>query len=206
MARIDHFRQTWPYDYRILPLAYQWGDKMKSTVQQQLLDQAYPDARKKLDRIWALVPLTPELDALQQQLDQQSPPVALDTQPARPADLPLLIPDYVGVDDSIHRQFRDKHEDNSPALAQLELDGDAVAERNTDIESRLIPLCQAAVKHGASAIIHAEDRVDYHWLTVRLTLCIRRLDRSFRLRHSYRQADGVPVISLHPPRKTRLPA
>jgi len=199
MHRIEAFRSQWPYDYRVLPLAYQWGESMWAQAQNRLAQQDYKQTRQILERIWLLVPLTPGLDALQQQLDRLSPAVAATALPAV-AVQPILMPDYVAMDDQIHRQFRNPDEDNSPPLARLSLPVDAVSDRDVDIEERLKPLCRLAIDQGASAIIHAEDRVDYYWLTVRLTLCIRRLDRGFRLRHSFRQADGSPIISLHPAR------
>lgn len=198
MHRIDTFRSRWPYDYRVLPLAYQWGERMLVRAQQHLEQQDYPQAHQVLERVWHLVPLTRGLEEMQQRLDQIAPVVAT-AAPASPTE-PVLMADYVAMDEQIHRQFRDPDEDNSPPLARLELSSEVITERDAEVEERLKPLCQLAIDQAASAIIHAEDRVDYHWLTVRLTLCIRRLDRDFRLRHSFRQADGAPVISLHPAR------
>ena len=55
-------------------------------------------------------------------------------------------------------------------------------------------------------MVHTLDKADYRWLTVRLTLCLRRLDKSFRLRHSYQEvaADSGPFVTLHPTREVSL--
>ena len=202
MHRIDQFRQRWPFDFRILPLAYQWGDATLAEGKQLLAQHKLQPARQKAVQLWALVPLTPGLEAFQQQLDAQFPDTPVNAN--KISQEAVWIADYVAVDPSVHRQFRTLEDDNSPPLARLKLDAGIVDERDSDIEAVLQPLCQAMVEKEASAIIHAEDRVDYRWLIVRLTLCVRRVDRLFRLRHSFRQGDGAPVITLHPPRPAVL--
>lgn len=201
MQRIEQFRRTWPFDYRVLPLAYQWAEATRSQAEQHFANKEFGLAKSRVKQLWGLVPLTPGLESLQQRLDAISPEEGV-TEVSVARD--VLVPDYVVVDPSVHQQFRTIEDDNSPALASLKLDGDMVDDRNSDIETILHPICEAAVERNASAMIHAEDRVDYRWLMVRLTLCVRRIDRLFRLRHSFRQIDGAPIITLHPPRQAVL--
>ena len=202
MYRIDQFRQQWPYDFRVVPLAYQWAEASRRQAEVRLEQGDHQAARQIAEQLWALVPLTPGLEDLQQQLDLKAPAQDMPADALLASD--VLIPDYVQVDAGVHRQFRNLEDDNSPALASLELDAEMVDDRNSDIEDVLRPICEAAVAREASAIVHAEDRVDYRWLMVRLTLCVRRVDREFRLRHSFRQIDGSPAITLHPPRAAIL--
>ena len=75
----------------------------------------------------------------------------------------------------------------------------------SDIRPALVPICQEILDNEASVVLHTQSKADYRWLTVRLTLCVRRLDKGYRLRHSYQQADsGQPSISLHPGRNVSL--
>jgi len=74
-----------------------------------------------------------------------------------------------------------------------------------DIRTALEPICQEIIDNQASVVLHTRTLQDYRWLTVRLTLCVRRIDKSFRLRHSFEQtADAEPAISLHPGRSMSL--
>lgn len=216
MVRIDAFRHTYPYDYRVLPMAYQWGALMLMKVQRQLDRKEYEAVENALVRLWELVPLTPGLDDMQRVFDATVPG---DETPSAPGDAfsPLimtldvataytLVDNYLPIDDAVHKQFRDENDDNSPPLASLTLDHEMIDGRDAAIEKQLRPLCSMAVQQKASVIVHAEDRVDYRWLMVRLTLCVRRVDKQFRLRHSFRQADGFPAITLHPPRSGALQA
>ncbi|EAT11600.1 hypothetical protein HF888_03525 [Bermanella marisrubri] len=87
------------------------------------------------------------------------------------------------------------------ALNQALIDG---RERG-EIRDELEPICQEILDNQASVVLNTRSLQDYRWLTVRLTLCVRRLDKSFRLRHSFNQVpDTEPYISLHPGRSMSL--
>lgn len=74
-----------------------------------------------------------------------------------------------------------------------------------EIRTALEPICQEIINNDASVVLRTQTTSDYRWLTVRLTLCVRRLDKGFRLRHSHQQvADTTPSISLHPGRESAL--
>jgi colicin import membrane protein len=76
---------------------------------------------------------------------------------------------------------------------------------SSDIRTALVPICQEILDNQASVVLHTMSKADYRWLTVRLTLCVRRLDKGYRLRHSYQQAtNDQPSISLHPGRSVSL--
>jgi len=91
-------------------------------------------------------------------------------------------------------------------LATFNLNQEPIGNRNTrKIRAMLAPVCQEIIDKGASVIMHTRSKLDYRWLTVRLTLCVRRLDKGFRLRHSNQLADNnEPSISLHPSRNVSL--
>ncbi len=96
-------------------------------------------------------------------------------------------------------------EETEPALANFDLSQTLIDDRNTrQIRDELTPICQEILDNEASVVLHTKTPQDYRWLTVRLTLCVRRLDKSFRLRHSYQMADSEPAISLHPGRNISL--
>lgn len=216
MVRIDEFRRRWPTDMAVVPLAYQWATAYQQQVAYWLETGELAAAASGLEQLWELVPLTQGLDALQQRFDQArllAEQVAALT--AESAALPLatastletpvaMLLDYRLLDATVHNEFRSPYEDNSPPLAEFSLDAELVELRDRSIREAMAPLCQAIVDNQASVIVHAEDRVDYRWLTVRITLCVRRINEGFRLRHSYRQHDGAPMISLHPARAESL--
>jgi colicin import membrane protein len=97
-------------------------------------------------------------------------------------------------------------EQETRSIADFDLNQDLIDNRETrEIRSALMPICQEILDNEASVVLHTRNTRDYRWLTVRLTLCVRRIDKSFRLRHSYKQvADGEPSISLHPGRNVSL--
>ena len=92
------------------------------------------------------------------------------------------------------------------AIANFDLKQDLLDNHSSaDIRPALVPICQEILDNEASVVLHTQSKADYRWLTVRLTLCVRRLDKGFRLRHSFQQvADGEPSISLHPGRNVSL--
>jgi len=97
-------------------------------------------------------------------------------------------------------------EQETRSIADFDLNQDLIDNRETrKIRSALMPICQEILDNEASVVLHTRNTRDYRWLTVRLTLCVRRIDKSFRLRHSYKQvAEGEPSISLHPGRNVSL--
>jgi len=96
--------------------------------------------------------------------------------------------------------------ETSKPIADFNLDQELIEGRETrEIRTALEPICQEIINNDASVVLHTQTTSDYRWLTVRLTLCVRRIDRGFRLRHSHEQvADAQPSISLHPGRDSAL--
>lgn len=92
------------------------------------------------------------------------------------------------------------------SLADFALDQELIDGRETrEIRQALTPICQEIIDNEASIVLHTRTLQDYRWLTVRLTLCVRRIDKGFRLRHSHQQiAEGEPSVSLHPGRTMSL--
>lgn len=99
-----------------------------------------------------------------------------------------------------------KAEETSKPIADFDLNQDLIDGRETrQIRTALQPICQEIIDNEASVVLHTRTTQDYRWLTVRLTLCVRRIDKNFRLRHSHQQvADQAPSISLHPGRSMSL--
>ncbi|GAA6135154.1 hypothetical protein NBRC116188_19440 [Oceaniserpentilla sp. 4NH20-0058] len=97
-------------------------------------------------------------------------------------------------------------EETSKPIAGFNLDQELIEDRETrEIRTALEPICQEIINNDASVVLHTQSTQDYRWLTVRLTLCVRRIDKGFRLRHSHQQvADASPSISLHPGRGSAL--
>jgi colicin import membrane protein len=95
--------------------------------------------------------------------------------------------------------------ETSSAIASYPLPQDKISNRDRGISQDLIPVCKAIIDNDASIVLHAASKADYRWLTVRLTLCTRRLDPGFRLRHSHAvEESSEPFMSLHPARSTAL--
>jgi colicin import membrane protein len=95
--------------------------------------------------------------------------------------------------------------ETSSALASYPLPQDKITNRDRKISQDLVPICKAIIDNDASIVLHTTSKSDYRWLTVRLTLCTRRLDASFRLRHSFKADDSAePFMTLHPARSTAL--
>jgi colicin import membrane protein len=94
----------------------------------------------------------------------------------------------------------------SKSIADFNLDQDLIDNRETDsIRSALIPICKEIIDNEASVVLNTRNKQDYRWLTVRLTLCVRRIDKEFRLRHSHSVVENAdPSISLHPGRSMSL--
>jgi colicin import membrane protein len=95
--------------------------------------------------------------------------------------------------------------ETSIAIASYPLPQDKISNRDRGISQDLVPICKAILEEDASIVLHTDSKGDYRWLTVRLTLCIRRLDPSFRLRHSFDdEMTSESFITLHPARSTAL--
>ena len=95
--------------------------------------------------------------------------------------------------------------ETSSPIASYPLSQDKIANRNRDISEDIAPICEAIIDNNASIVLHTSSKADYRWLTVRLTLCTRRLDASFRLRYSYQPlSNEKPFMTLHPARNTAL--
>lgn len=106
----------------------------------------------------------------------------------------------------VTRMWEQAEEESAP-IATYPLDNDHLTNRDREAMAKsLVPVCKAIVDNDASVVVHAEDKAAYRWLTVRLTLCLRHEDKSFRLRHSYQSADAgsEPYIALHPARDVSL--
>ncbi|MFT7410640.1 MAG: colicin import membrane protein [Oleispira sp.] len=95
--------------------------------------------------------------------------------------------------------------ETSPPIASYPLSQDKISDRDRGISQDLVDICKAIINEDASIVLHADNKGDYRWLTVRLTLCTRRLDPSFRLRHSFdNKTTNKPFIALHPSRSRAL--
>lgn len=95
--------------------------------------------------------------------------------------------------------------ETSSAISSHRLAQDKIVKRDRGISQDLVSICQAIISNDASIVLHAASKDDYRWLTVRMTLCTRRLDSNFRLRHSHVvEESSEPFITLHPSRSTAL--
>jgi colicin import membrane protein len=95
--------------------------------------------------------------------------------------------------------------ETSTAIASYPLPQDKISNRDRGISQDLVPICKAILDENASIVLHTDSKGDYRWLTVRLTLCIRRLDPDFRLRHSFdNEMTSESFITLHSARSTAL--
>jgi colicin import membrane protein len=95
--------------------------------------------------------------------------------------------------------------ETSASIASYPLIEEKISNRNRAISEDLIPICKAIIDNEASIVLHTSTKADYRWLTVRLTLCTRRLDPGFRLRHSFQETNTKePFMTLHPYRGTAL--
>jgi colicin import membrane protein len=95
--------------------------------------------------------------------------------------------------------------ETSSPIASYPLSQDKITDRDRGIRQDLVDICKAIINEDASIVLHAYNKGDYRWLTVRLTLCTRRLDPSFLLRHSFdNKTTKKPFIALHPPRSRAL--
>lgn len=304
LEKIDAFRGQSPFDFRVVPLTYQWGEAYVALADKALAAREYDKARQYLDKVWLVASLTPGLEAAQDKLDQVyqgAPAVAArmeeekapdqaelkrqrqlaeaaeqekaraeaehrrkqeeakrqaaaekqqaeqerlrrqeeerrrraeaekaqqaaaakrlaeaEKTAAKPAVKVAAVKPVTtkvvavspaantGPDPDIAARWEEASED-SASLATYPVSSELLSNRDRDIVESLQPVCQAILDNDASVVVHTQDKADYRWLTVRLTLCLRRLDKTFRLRHSYAEiTDDAPFVSLHPSRQVSL--
>lgn len=315
LDKIAEFRAAAPFDYRVLPLAYDWGESYVALAVQARSQGNLGKAQGYLDKVWSVAALTPGLEDEQRALDQAFTKAGKDAvavaakkkadaeelarqrelaiaaekekkrlrieaekqrklaaaQAAEKAkrdaaekarrqeqerqrraeqerqrqiataekqrnavsspatDLPIDIDDIaldapsavsvvsasklrptganspILATDQSDRLWTQAKEESKP-LVEYTVPGDALKAKDRQIAEKIGDVCQRMVDEDASLVVHSANKADYRWLAVRLTICARRIDRSFRLRHSYQAADaGEPVlIALHPPRDSSL--
>lgn len=111
-----------------------------------------------------------------------------------------------GNDDDEESSAASEVKESQPSIASFDLNGSSVETRSTtEIRGQLAPICQEIIDNDASVVLHTPNLQDARWLVVRLTLCVRRIDKDFRLRHSYDIATGMqPSVSLHAGRNVSL--
>lgn len=321
LDKIEEFRSVAPFDFRVVPLTYQWGEAYVEFARQALAKNDYVKAQEYLDKVWPVAALTPGLEDAQRSIDDAratgAAPAAIadaDTvsraeqerqrkladaaerekqrlkedaekqkradaerkaeearkaaaekalreqqererraalaaaneakarEAARPAPRPAPVR-AAAVDDididvletvapvvkaakpapvvkpaatpkpviattpvaQTTRLWAEAKEESKP-LARYDIPADALAAKDRDIADKMGDVCERMVKEDASVVIHSADKSDYRWLAVRMTLCARRIDRSYRLRHSHEDLSGAnaPFVTLHPPRDTSL--
>lgn len=292
LERIETFRAQAPYDYRVVPLAYEWGEAYVALANKAMDGKDYRKAQEYLDNVWFVAALTPGLEAAQARLDSvyTAAPTAVASKTSSKAEqdrqrqlaeaaekekarieaerkrraeeerrlaaaeqkkaeqerlrrqqeerqrraeaerseqqaeaqrqtaarqAPAAPAPVVSVAVSSRTQpevsgnvtaMWDAAEESSPAIARYDLAADLIDRRDRAISATLEPVCSDIIAKDASVVIHTDSVDDYRWLTVRLTLCLRRQDKDFRLRHSHQadQAGAGPFVTLHPPRDSSL--
>ena len=297
---IDAFRAQAPFDYRITPLIYKFGESYVSLANKAIAKKKYGQAQGYLDIAWQVASLTPGLEEAQAKNDKLSSGKAKPKAKKGPSAAELkqqkalaataaaekrrldnerrnkakadknakiaankkaqadkkakqqaekkrrLAANKAQKDknkaaDAVKKQELNKQlaaaeaekarlealakksksssvakiapkaiittgaKETSAPIASYPLAQDKIANRNRDISVDLEPICKAILDNDASIVLHTGTKADYRWLTVRLTLCTRRLDSSFRLRHSFQaEANEGPFMTLHPARNTAL--
>lgn len=303
LDRIEQYRKVAPYDFRVVPLAYEWGSATLAMANRAMEAKEFPKAQSYLDNVWLVAPLTPGLEAAQDKLDslyrpkpgqaislaegpseaelerqrkvkeaaekekarveqerrrkleeekkraaeekkradeerarrqeeerarrvaaeqaqraaQQKPTAPAPTVAAAkpvvapaPATTPVVTaavaaPVVTAVSTTRVSKLWTEAKEESEAIARYPIAADKLASRDAAVTESLEAACKSIVDNNASVVIHTSDKADYRWLTVRLTLCLRRIDKEFRLRHSHTDLAGnEPYISLHPNREVSL--
>lgn len=281
LERIDAFRTQAPYDFRVVPLVYEWGKTYVALANNAIAAKEYSKAAGYLNNVWPVASLTPGLEETQNKLDtlyQQSKVeaaaasqqdmarqrqlaqaaakekerveaertkriaeekrqaelakkkaeedrlrrqeeerqrrVAAEKNAKAPAPqtakanvtAPIAVAVAPAASSQTITALWDEAEETSEPIATYPISADAIRQRERNIAQALEPICKAIVENDASVVVHTENKSDYRWLAVRLTLCLRQTDSNFRLRHSYQDdlADGQPYISLHPAREVSL--
>lgn len=291
LEKIQAFRAQAPFDFRIVPLVYEWGEAYVALAEKALNDGDAARAQTFLDRVWPVAALTPGLESLQARVDEAAAkaPVAAVRTPSGPTPEERARQQRAAAEAAQERarldaerqqrqaearkqaeeeqrqaeaqRRRQQEEERLRRIAQQEaeaqrqadaaraaqqtapaaapvaavvttaasasastlvVDWDEVRETSEPIATYPISyvklnnrdraltddmgdICRAIVDEDASVVIHTPDTADYRWLTVRLTLCLRRLDSSFRLRHSHQVSNsGEAFLTLHPTRSVSL--
>lgn len=282
LDKIKTFRQQAPYDYRVVPLTYEWGEAYVSLAKNAIAQKDYAKAQGYLDTVWPVAALTPGLEALQDDIDKNYKGGAAKTIAQAPSAADLKRQQQVAAqaaaerarvaaeqkrqqeeqqrqqelakkkaaEELAKRQQQEKErrlaaeqaaktakeaeaaatpapaaapasqlstqkvtrmwtqaEEESAPIATYPLNNDYLNGRDREAMAKaLVPICKAIVDNDASVVVHTEDKAAYRWLTVRLTVCLRHEDKSFRLRHSHQTAEAgsEPHIALHPARDVSL--
>lgn len=273
LEKIKALREQVPDDFRVVPLAYEWGKANVALAKSAMKKKQFAKAQQYLNVVWSVAYLTPGLEATQDALTKQAKNsrnlnikskkeavAELERQRAmvaqaakekariakeqkekirlakvkakkeqqrktlvvkksqqkkaskqvasngaannkRVAKVPAknARPQNTARIDQLWKQAVEKR---SP-VGSYPLSDDKLAGRDRSILSDLKQACQDIVAKKSSIVVEAADKSDYRWLIVRLTLCTRKLDKSFRLRHSYAEADE-PKLTLYPPRSSSL--
>lgn len=288
LEKINAFRAQAPFDFRIVPLVYEWGEAYVALADKALTDGDAARAQSFLDRVWPVAALTPGLESLQARVDSAAAtaPATVARTPAGPTPeerarqqraVAEAAQERARLDAERQKRLaearqqaeqeqkaadaqrrRQQEEERLRRIAQQEaeaqrqaeaarvvqqasrqaaapvvavvsapepttaIDWDDVREtskptatypvsyvklnnRDRALTDDMVDVCRAIVDEDASVVIHTPDTADYRWLTVRLTLCLRRLDSSFRLRHSHQASSGGEAfLTLHPTRSVSL--
>jgi colicin import membrane protein len=318
LERIDTFRSQAPFDFRITPLIFKFGESYVSLANKAMAEKQYSQAQSYLDTVWQVAALTPGLEAAQEKNDKLSGGKASETKSTSRGPSAAELKEQRALADaavaekkrldaertkkansdkqakvaSAKKAAADRKEkqeaerkrrlaneklqkqkaqatkdqsqkdnlqkqlaaaeaekarlqslankkaqpvvaakaqgktqnariatpirlgnetpigkgvETSSAIASYPLPQDKISNRDRGISQDLVPICKAIIDNDASIVLHAASKGDYRWLTVRLTLCTRRLDPSFRLRHSFdNETDSKPFMTLHPARSTAL--
>ena len=70
LERIDAFRKQAPFDYRITPLVFKFGESYVALANKSINNRRYPQAQQFLNVAWQVSPLAPGLEAAQEKLDR----------------------------------------------------------------------------------------------------------------------------------------
>lgn len=301
LERITSFREQAPFDFRVVPLTYEWGEAYVALANKAIDAGQVGKAQGYLDKVWYVAALTPGLEEAQAKVDAaaksgkkvaKAPKKAAGPSKEELARQKKLAEDLAKEKARLEAERKRKQElakkealaekkrmqaekkrkeeaerqrriaaakaekeaaqraktaaaaaaagsavvakaapaptpkvapkkataaelgaattlwqsakEDSASIASYPVSADMVANRDRKISAELQPVCQAILDNDASVVVHTADKADYRWLTVRLTLCLRRLDKSFRLRHSYLASQDTPSVSLHPSRGVSL--
>lgn len=308
LERITAFREQAPFDFRVVPLTYQWGEAYVALANKAIAKGQMDKAQGYLDKVWYVASLTPGLEEAQAKIDaagkgkktaaKAAPKQVAKAEPKAKAKGPSKAElarqkkvaeaaakekarleaerkrkleqakrEALEEKKRLQAELKRKQEqerqrrlaaakaekeaaakraaaakaqkagkkvvakaapapvvkkataselkgartlwqsakENTAPLASYPVASEMIANRDRSIAENLEPVCKAILDNDASVVLHTADKADYRWLTVRLTLCLRRLDRSFRLRHSHQLASGdEPFVTLHPSRGVSL--
>jgi len=305
LERISAFREQAPFDFRVVPLTYEWGEAYVALANKAIANGQMDKAQGYLDKVWYVASLTPGLEEAQAKIDagskskgakkastkqvakakgpskeelarQKKVAAAAAKEKARleaerkrkleqakkealaekkrleaekkrkqeqerqrrlaaakaekeaaaqraaaakkakqsgkkvvakaaPAPVVKVAKKASAAEIKGAKSLWQSAKENTAPLASYPVSAEMIANRDRSIANDLEPVCKAILDNDASVVVHTPEKADYRWLTVRLTLCLRRLDRSFRLRHSHQLAqEDQPIVTLHPSRGVSL--